>query len=156
MDKTEEYRAKVAGTNIDQRSLLSTDYFNTFNSVVMLLDMLPDAPDLLDEADQWQYFDYVDHFRHSGLDFSELAIEAYAYSPPELREAFERKINGIRVFIEDVIRTARRLYEAGETAVFTDYTRMAVELLHRMIEEGNGIVHGASSTLDQSAIDDMF
>ena len=48
-DKLEEYRRKVADTNIDSRSLLSTDYFNTFNSVVMVLDVLPDAPELLEE-----------------------------------------------------------------------------------------------------------
>ena len=63
------------GTNIDPRSLLSTDYFNTFNSVVMVLDLLPDAPDLLEEVEQWQFYDYIGHFQRSGLDFAQLAIE---------------------------------------------------------------------------------
>ena len=76
-DKLEEYREKVIGTNIDQKSLLSTDYFNTFNSVAMLFDMLPDVPELLEEVEQWQFYDYVDHFKASGLDFAPLAIEAY-------------------------------------------------------------------------------
>ena len=33
-DKFEEYRKKVAGTNIDARSLLSTDYFTQHNMKV--------------------------------------------------------------------------------------------------------------------------
>jgi hypothetical protein len=155
-DKFEEYQQKVAGTNIDQRSLLSTDYFNTFNSVVMLLDMLPEVPDLLEEIEQWQFFDYAAHFKASGLDFAELAIEAYAYSPPELREAFEHKINGMRIFIEESTRMLRRLSDAGETQTVASFSRMAAELFRGMMEEGNAIVHGSSATLNQTDIDKMF
>ena len=42
-DQFQEYVQKVTGTNIDPRSLLSTDYFNHFNTVIMLFSMLPDA-----------------------------------------------------------------------------------------------------------------
>jgi hypothetical protein len=155
-DKLEEYRQKVAGTNIDPRSLLSTDYFNTFNSVVMLLDMLPDMPELLDEVDQWQFYDYVGHFKASGLDFADLAIESYEYSPPELRTAFERKINGMRVFIEEASHTLRRLYDAGEMDTFGRFARQAVVLFRGMMDEGGAIVHGYDSTLNQDAIDKLF
>ncbi|MDE1900946.1 MAG: hypothetical protein KGI37_04780 [Alphaproteobacteria bacterium] len=154
--KLEEYRAKVAGTNIDTRSLLSTDYFNTFNSVIMLFDMLPEMPELLDEVEQWKFNDYVGHFRDSGLDFAGLAIESYAHVPPDLKLAFERKIDAMRIFVEEASRTLRRLNDAGETATFGKFARYVAELIRGMVEEGSAIVHGHDSSMDQSAIDAMF
>jgi len=154
-DKLEEYRQKVAGLNIDQRSLLSTDYFNTFNSIIMVIDILPSAPELLEEIEQWQFRDYAEHFRVSGLDFADIAIEAYQYSPPEIKEAFDKKITGMRVFIEDSVHMLRRLYDSGEMEVFTEVAQMLASIFHRMMEEGNVIVHGGSAST-QSDIDKMF
>jgi hypothetical protein len=154
--RLEEFRQKVAGTNIDQRSLLSTDYFNTFNSVIMLFDMLPEMPELLDEIDQWQFYDYVDHFKQSGLDFANLAIEAYPYAPSEIRDSFERKINGMRVFVEEAARMLRRLHEAGEMTAFNIFSRHIADMCRQMISEGGSIVHGQNAILDQHAIDSLF
>ncbi len=154
-DKQEEYRKRVVGTNIDTRSLLSTDYFNSFNSVVMMLDMLPDAPELLEEIEQWHFIDYIEHFRSSGLDFASLAIEAYAFSPPELRESLESKTNAIRIVIEDTTHTLRTLLAADEKDVFSNIARTSAAQLRTMIEEGNGIVHG-TATPSQSEIDKLF
>ena len=152
----EEYQQKVAGTNIDPRSLLSTDYFNTFNSAVMIFDMLPDAPDLLDEVDQWQFYNYVDHFKNSGLDFAPLAIEAYEFVPPDIKMKFERKIEGMRVFVEEAAHTLRRLYGAGDMQIFNDFARQATELFRGMMEEGSSLVHGADSSMNQDSIDALF
>jgi len=155
VSKLEEYRRRVADTNIDIRSLLSTDYFNTFNSVVMILDVLPDAPELLEEIERWKFMDYIEHFRASGLNFSNLAIEVYPYSPQELREAFERKANGIRIIIEELPRTLRRLLNAGETGAFADISRSMATQLRLMMEEGNSIVHGSRAST-QADIDKLF
>ncbi|MDE2030311.1 MAG: hypothetical protein KGI97_07085, partial [Alphaproteobacteria bacterium] len=155
-DKFEEYRMKVAGTNIDSRSLLSTDYFNNFNSVVMLFDMLPEAPELLDEIDEWKFNTYVEHFQNSGLDFAVLAIEAYDYVPLDMKRAFERKIEAMRVFIVDCAQTLRHLHEAGETQAFATFARQAAEMFRFMMNEGGAIIHGTDASLDQGAIDKMF
>ncbi len=153
--KLAELRQRVVGTNIDATSFLSTDYFNMFNSIVMVMDMLPDAPDMLEEVEQWRFADYVQHFKQSGLDFSDLAVEAYAYAPPDLREAFEHKIHGIRAVIENTAKILRVLLENGELEAFKRIVHSSVDLLHSMIEEGNGIVHGGRA-MDQSAIDNLF
>jgi hypothetical protein len=144
------------GKNIDQKTLLSTDYFNTFNSVIMLFDMLPEMPELLEEVAQWQFLDYVGHFKASGLDFAQLAIEAYEYTPTETKTLFEHKIKGMRIFVEEASRTLHRLQEAGEMTTFAAYGRMATTLLRGMVEEGNGIIHGRSETLNQESINQMF
>jgi hypothetical protein len=154
-DKLEEYRQKVAATNIDTRSLLSTDYFNTFNSIVMVLDMLPEAPELLEEVENWQFLNYTEHFTASGLDFAELAIEAYAYAPIDTRKAFECKIHGMKIILEENAHILRHLLDIGETQAFAGVARGVALQLRAMMEEGNGIVHG-SRTIAQSEIDKLF
>ena len=44
------YRERVVGTTIDSFTLLSTDYFNSFNEVIMLLGMVPAMPAMLDDV----------------------------------------------------------------------------------------------------------
>lgn len=155
-DMIEQYRQKVVGTNIDPRSLLSTDYFNHFNSVIMLFGMLPDAPELLDDIDSWEFLNYIDHFKTSNLDFSQLAIEAYEFSPQNLRDQFNRKAEEIRIFIEVSRLGLRRLMENGDKDRFGDMAMRVSHELQLMVDAGGAIVHGNDGSLNQSAIDKMF
>lgn len=155
-DMLEQYRQKVVGTNIDQRSLLSTDYFNHFNSVIMLFGMLPDAPELLEDIDSWEFLGYIDHFKTSNLDFSQLAIEAYEYAPQNLREQFNRKSEEIRIFIEVSRLGLRRLIESGDKDRFADMALRVSRELQLMVDAGGAIVHGNDGAMNQSAIDKMF
>ena len=155
-DRFDEYRARVAGTNIDPRSLLSTDYFNHFNTVIMLLGMLADVPEMLDDIDAWDFITYKQHFQESGLDFATLAIEAYDHVPPKLREQFERKIEEMRIFVEISRLGLRRLLDAKDMDRFADMAaRVSAELQH-MVDAGGAIVHGHDASLDQGAIDKLF
>ena len=45
-----EFQRRVKDANINDQTLLATDYLNHFNEIVMILDMLPDMPELIDEA----------------------------------------------------------------------------------------------------------
>lgn len=155
-DTFAEYQKRVEGTNIDTRSLLSTDYFNHFNSVIMLLGMLPEMPELLDEIDAWTFVSYVEHFKASGLDFAPLAIEAYPHAPAKLREKFERKAEEISNFVEISRLGLRRLLETGDTDRFADLARRTSRDMQAMVDAGGAIVHGHDDTLDQSSVDAMF
>lgn len=148
--------ARIEGTNIDPRSLLSTDYFNHFNTVIMLFGMLPDAADLLDEIDAWQYIDYVKHFQESGLDFAPLAIEAYAAAAPKTRQAFDKKIDEIRTFIEMSRLGMRQLLENGETDRFKHMAIRVSRHLQQLVDDGGAIVHGSEATMDQGAVNALF
>src|SRR6266481_5092137 len=97
----DEYRTRVAGTTIDDGTLLSTDYFNSFNEVIMLLGMLPDMPDMIDDIKAWRFITYEEHFRASGLPFAGLAIEAYAHVPPEVRDRFERTVEAMHATVDE-------------------------------------------------------
>ncbi len=49
--ETRDYLAfqhKVRGTNINEQTLLATDYLNHFNEIAMMLEMIPDMPEFLE------------------------------------------------------------------------------------------------------------
>lgn len=157
MTKTfEDYQKKVEGTNIDSRSLLSTDYFNHFNTVIMLLGMLPEMPELLDEIDAWKFISYCEHFRDSGLDFAPLAIEAYDYVPEKTRKTFEQKMEEINTFVEISRLGLRRLHETGDLNRFAEMARRVSREMQNMVDAGGAIVHGQEVALDQSSINELF
>ena len=39
-----EFCARAKGTNVNDRTLLATDYLNHVNEIIMLLELVPDAP----------------------------------------------------------------------------------------------------------------
>ena len=156
MTPVEIYKERIVGTNIDSRSLLSTDYFNHFNEVVMMLGMVGEMPELLDEIDRWDFKTYREHFMESGLGFAPLAIECYEVSPPEMRERFEKIVTQMSMLIVETRIKLRQTWEVGEMAKFKDMANLHSMELQGMIDDGAAVVHGYTASLDQSKIDDMF
>lgn len=152
----DNYQELVAGTTIDPRSLLSTDYFNHFNEVIILLSMLPDMPEMLDEIDQWKFHDYRQHFAESGLTFAPLAITLYDQAPADVRSSFEKLAEQMRALIVESRVTLRHSLENGDMPGFAENARLASMQLQGIVDAGGAIVHGHQGSLDQSAIDNMF
>jgi hypothetical protein len=154
------YRQRVRDTTIDDRTLLSTDYFNHFNEVIMLLSMVGDMPDMLDEIIAWTPKTYRQHFDESGLAFAPLAIEAYDHVPTEYRGPFDDAINDMNSLIVEAVATLSPMRDDPEMLGFTagDYWRR----LQDLVDRGSAIVHGSiqdsnpAATMDQSEIDDLF
>lgn len=152
----ERIRNEIQGTNIDPRSLLSTDYFNHFNEVIMLLNMLPDMPDMLDDIDKWEFKTYREHFRDSSLGFGPLAIEAYDYAPQNLRDRFDKIVVEMSMLVVETRVRLRHLLESGEMEKFADMARLNSMQLQGMVDDGGAVVHGFEGALDQREIDKMF
>jgi len=152
----EHFQARVAGTTIDGGTLLSTDYFNNFNEVIMLLGMLTEMPEMIGDIDAWQFRTYEQHFAESCLPFAALAIEAYAHVPPAIRGRFEETI----AEMHDTVDEARGAL--GPLAAKADPDRFKLSVLayaarlKGLIDTGSSIVHGTDQISDQSAIDAMF
>ncbi len=156
MPDLDKIRERLVGTNIDPRSFLSTDYFNHFNEVIMMLNMLNDAPELLDEIDKWSYKTYREHFMTSELGFAPLAIEVYDYSPTDLRERFDKLTVQMSMLVVEMRLKLRRALEEGQKEKFAEMAYLASMELQGMIDDGGAIVHGYGKSLDQSAVDAMF
>jgi len=151
----EQYRERVKGTTIDPATLLSTDYFNLFNEVIMLLGMLGDMPDMLEEVTAWQFKTYQQHFADSGLAFAELAIEAYPHAPPSALAHFESTIQRMHDTVEEaklVLTDARDHDDPAMADMAINYSMM----LQQMVDTGSAIIHGIDGIMDQSSIDDLF
>ena len=152
----DEYRSRVAGTTIDGATLLSTDYFNTFNEVIMLLGMLPEMPEMIEEIDAWRFRTYEEHFGDSHLPFAVLAIEAYAHVPSAIRDRFEQTIAQMRDTVDEARGILGPLAGQGE---FDRFKLSAIDYsmrLQALVDTGSAIMHGADQISDQSAIDALF
>jgi len=149
--------ARIAPTTIDDGTFLSTDYFNAFNEIIMLLGMMQDMPEMFDEVRDWRFRTYEEHFRESGLGLAPLAIEAYAHVDPPVRAQFEKTVDQLRLTVETAREVLGELMEQAELEHFKhsamDYTMQ----LQDLVDVGSAIVHGgATQVVDQSAIDDLF
>lgn len=152
----EHYRERVKGTTIDPGTLLSTDYFNLFNEVIMLLGMLGDMPDMLDEVTGWKFKTYQQHFAESGLAFGPLAVEAYPHAPPSAREHFERTIQRMHDTVEEAKVMLIDARDQGDTEMLADMAINYSMMLQQLVDTGSAIIHGADGIMDQSSIDDLF
>ena len=83
-----DLRTRIAGTNINKKTLLATDYLNHFNELVMALDLIPDMPDCLQDAREWLPKSYEEHFADSQFSDATLAIEADVIAPSKYKVAF--------------------------------------------------------------------
>jgi hypothetical protein len=90
--QTQALCERARGSNVNEKTLLATDYLNHVNEIVMLLDLVPDAPECLEDCKAWQPLSYQDHFRASNIADRDLAIEAYDFSPPAFKEPFDRLV----------------------------------------------------------------
>jgi hypothetical protein len=155
----ERLRGRVAGTTIDDRSLLSTDFFNHANEAIMLFGLLPDMPDMLDELRGWRPKSYAEHFRGSSLPFADLAIECYEAADPQVRRPFDAVVTRIEARIADAVA---HLEFCETDAEFRHVCDTAMRDLTNLVGEGSGVVHGVATagttegSSDQSAIDALF
>ena len=151
-----EIRARLHGTNINQKTLLATDYLNHFNEIVMTLEMVPDFLDLWDEVKDWRPISYTEHFQNSAFSDKDLAIEAYGHVPERYRTPFEQTIGQVIQLVETVIP---RLDTAIANGGADELRHLATESSHkikRLLEIASAVIHGSETTMDQTEIDALL
>ncbi len=150
------YQEKAKGTNINEQTLLATDYLNHFNEIVMLLEMIPDMPDMLEDAKSWHPKTYEEHFRDSTIQDRELAIEAYAHVPTRYRQPFEVTTDTINRLIAMTLERADEAVAADNT----DQLRMIMadgsQTIQKLMDLASATIHGSEEVLDQSEIDTLL
>lgn len=153
----EEYRVKVAGTNISSQTLLATDYLNHFNEIVMLLDMLPDMPDMIEECKAWAPKDYKSHFADSSFSDKQLAIEAYDRVPSKYREPFEATIGQINALLLDGLdRLDHMIADGAEAELLQENCRAISRAAQLLMDCASGIIHGGDRAMAQAEIDGLL
>ncbi|MGH6866914.1 MAG: hypothetical protein ACREDO_12285 [Methyloceanibacter sp.] len=68
------FRAHIPGTNINESTLLASDYLNHFHELVMLLEALSSEPEsFADDLLFWRPLTYEEHFTQSEFRHKNLA-----------------------------------------------------------------------------------
>ncbi len=150
------YQEKVRGTNINEQTLLATDYLNHFNEIIMTLEMVADMPELLDEAKEWQPKSYRQHFRDSGVADKELAVEAYDFAPEEYKKPFEETIGQMNRLVANCIKRVEAGLSAGDMEMVRVTAVATSRLLQRLMDHASANIHGSASTMEQSEIDALL
>lgn len=144
---------RVKGSNIDETTLLATDYLNHFNELVMLLEMVADMPEIFDDVKAWQPKSYKDHFRDSTIEGKDLAIEAYDHVPGIYREPFEQTIEQLNAMIANATDRLERNLADGDMEVLKANAQIMSRLIQKLMDMASAIIHGSAKTMDQSEID---
>ena len=131
---TGTYRLLVRGKNINENTLLATDYLNHFNEIIMLLEMVPSMPECYEDAAEWQPKSYAQHFRDSCFSDAELAILAYENAPPNYRQAFDAIISQMDQLVLASLPKIKALIEAGEEGPLQSGVESVTRRLQRFVD----------------------
>ncbi|NMM44206.1 hypothetical protein HH303_06940 [Rhodospirillaceae bacterium KN72] len=175
MKLTETYRKLVKDTTINNITLLSTDYLNHFNELVMMLEMVADMPDMLEEAEAWTPLTYHEHFQNSSFQHKDLACFAYESAPDEYRVPLDDCVDRMDAEIAEGLPRLRALADAGDTHVLSVEARNLSMSLRGRIDMMSALINGAmneeqykasldaaapaehgTTVMDQSEIDSLF
>lgn len=148
-----EWRQKVKGTNISDKTLLATDYLNHFNEIVMLIEMIPDMPMMLDECYMWEPKSYQEHFRDSGFSDKELAIQAYDHVPTKFRKPFEDTVALMHTVVKVTLDKLAAAVKSEDMEKLRFDCQISVDMIHKIIQVANGIIHGTTQVMEQDEID---
>jgi hypothetical protein len=151
-----EFCARARGTNVNERTLLATDYLNHVNEIIMLLELVPDAPECLEDCRAWQPMSYVEHFEASSIADRDLAIEAYAFSPPEFRANFDRLTLEMHRVIAGALASLDAALAQGDEPRARRVVELAVGALKTMVDQASSTIHGDIQVMDQAAIDGLM
>ena len=150
------YQEKVRGTNINEQTLLATDYLNHFNEIIMTLEMIPDMPELLEEAKEWRPKTYQEHFRDSAVADKDLAVEVYEYAPEQFRRPFEETIGQMNRLVANFIARIDIALADGEMERVRVNSSATSRLLQRLMDHAAANIHGSASTMEQTEIDALM
>ena len=152
----EALRRDAASHNVNEETLLATDYLNHFNEIAMILELVADCPDCIDEAKEWQPKSYPDHFNDSGFSAKEFVIEAYNAAPDCYRQPFDDTITKMNTLVIDGIAEVEAMLSEAEP----QHTQLTVQRitgeLNALIEQASAIIHGAGTTMSQTAVDSIL
>lgn len=140
----EHLRAHTDGTNVNPTTLLTTDYLNHFNEIIMLLELVPSAPsEFAAELAEWEHESYEEHFAHSGFRDKELAIAGYRNAPEDVRHAFDSSVADLEQEMVLLLQQVQTHIEEGNTEQITMLCTEAVPRLQDLVQITAGIVNGA-------------
>src|SRR4030067_1135147 len=136
------FRSHIPGTNINESTLLASDYLNHFHELVMLLEAISHHPAAFaDDLLSWRPLTYEEHFSESGFRDKNLANAAYRRAPPKIRARFDEAV--ARLHGEAVTLVAEVAADLSSGNKDLNKTcEKATRRLRILIDEANAIANG--------------
>jgi hypothetical protein len=151
------FRSHIPGTDINESTLLASDYLNHFHELVMLLEALSSEPEgFANDLLSWRPLTYDEHFAQSGFRDKNLAIAAYRRAPPKVRARFDKAVARLHGEALTLVATVGAELSSGRGLDKT--CLQAASRLRVLIDEANAIANGDAEgeTSSQAAIDALF
>jgi len=135
------FRSHVPGTNINESTLIASDYLNHFHELVTLLEAISSEPEsFADGLLSWRPLTYEEHFSESGSRDKNLAIAAYRRAPAKIRARFDEAV--ARLHGEAVTIIAEVASELNNTKRLDKVCAKAAKRFRVLIDEANAIANG--------------
>jgi hypothetical protein len=135
------FRSHIPGTNINESTLLASDYLNHFHELVMLLEAISTEPGTFaEDLLSWRPLTYEEHFAESGFRDKNLAIAAYRRAPPRIRARFDEAV--ARLHGEALTLVAEVAAELDNGKSLNKSCEAAAARLRVLIDEANAIATG--------------
>ena len=158
------FRSHIPGTNINESTLLASDYLNHFHELVMLLEAVSSEPeDFADDLLSWHPLTYEEHFSESGFRDKSLAIAAYRRAPAHIRARFDEAVARLHREALSLVASVAGDLAQGKTDL-TKVCEDAAARLRVLIDDANAIANGdvrsggndADEASGQAAVDALF
>ena len=141
------FRSHVPGTDINESTLIASDYLNHFRKLVTLLEAASSrrqdsATDLL----SWRPMSYEEHFSKSDFRDKALAIAAYRKASTSFRPLFEEAVSRFHgEALALLTEISAELNDPDKNSGEMNKTcAIAARRLRVLIDEANTIVNGES------------
>ena len=135
------FRSHIPGTNINESTLLASDYLNHFHELVMLLEAISTEPETFaQDLLSWRPLTYEEHFAESGFRDKNLAIAAYRRAPARIRARFDEAVARLHGEALTLIAEVAAELESGEG--LNKSCEAAAARLRVLIDETNAIATG--------------
>ncbi|HEX2580512.1 MAG TPA: hypothetical protein VHL08_00870 [Dongiaceae bacterium] len=140
---------RARGTSVNEYTLLATDYLNCFNEICMMMELIPSMPECLEDCLAWQLLTYEEHFRRSHIADAQLALEAYAISPPEYRLALEKAAANLENLIGATLARVDKIQKEGRFSDAEETCLMGVTALKDRIGTISALINGQCKSQDE-------
>ena len=139
------FRSHIPGTNINESTLLASDYLNHFHELVMLFEALASEPEeFAQDLQAWRPLTYEEHFSQSGFRDKNLAIAAYRRAPSKVRARFDEAVAKLHSEALVLVALVGSRLDNGQT--LEAGCQDAVVRLRALIDEANAIATGEVAT----------
>jgi hypothetical protein len=137
------FRSHTPGTNINEATLLASDYLNHFHELVMLVEAVPtEAQVFTEDLLAWRPLTYEEHFSESGFRDKNLAVAAYRRAPPKIRARFDEAVARLHGEAVTLIGEVAAELKSNNKRGLRERCVKAVQRLRILIDEANAIANG--------------